>query len=64
MQNALEKLMVGRTSIVIAHRLSTVEAADSVVVLDQGRVVEHGTHAELLAQGGLFSRLHALQFKT
>jgi ATP-binding cassette, subfamily B, bacterial MsbA len=63
-QNALEKLMVGRTSIVIAHRLSTVEAADSVVVLDQGRVVEHGTHAELLAQGGLFSRLHALQFKT
>ena len=64
MQNALEKLMVGRTSIVIAHRLSTVEAADSVVVLDQGRVVEHGSHAELLAQRGLFARLHALQFKT
>ncbi len=63
-QNALEQLMVGRTSIVIAHRLSTVEAADRVVVLDQGRVVEQGTHAELLAQGGLFARLHALQFKS
>jgi subfamily B ATP-binding cassette protein MsbA len=61
-QSALEKLMAGRTSIVIAHRLSTVEAADRVIVLDQGCVVEQGTHAELIAQGGLFSRLHALQF--
>lgn len=63
-QAALERLMVGRTSIVIAHRLSTIEAANRVVVLDQGRVVEQGTHAQLLAQGGLFARLHALQFKT
>jgi len=61
-QSALEKLMAGRTSIVIAHRLSTVEAADRVIVLDQGCVVEQGTHAELIARGGLFSRLHALQF--
>jgi subfamily B ATP-binding cassette protein MsbA len=63
-QQALERLMAGRTSIVIAHRLSTIEAADRVVVLDAGRVVEQGTHAELLAQGGLFARLHALQFQT
>lgn len=63
-QAALEKLMVGRTSIVIAHRLSTIEAADRVVVLDEGRLVEEGTHAELIARGGLFSRLHALQFNT
>lgn len=63
-QAALERLMVGRTSIVIAHRLSTIEAADRVVVLDEGRMVEEGTHAELIARGGLFSRLHALQFNT
>jgi len=62
-QNALDRLMVGRTSIVIAHRLSTIEAAHRVIVLDQGRLVEQGTHAELLAMGGLFARLHALQFK-
>jgi len=61
-QNALEKLMAGRTSIVIAHRLSTVEAADRVIVLDHGRVVDQGTHEELLGRKGLFSRLHALQF--
>lgn len=63
-QSALERLMVGRTAIVIAHRLSTVERADRVVVLDAGRVVEQGTQAELLARGGLFARLHALQFQT
>jgi ATP-binding cassette, subfamily B, bacterial MsbA len=63
-QSALEHLMAGRTSLVVAHRLSTVEAANRVAVLDQGRVVECGSHKELLAQGGLFARLHALQFKS
>lgn len=63
-QSALERLMVGRTAIVIAHRLSTVERADRVVVLEGGRIAEQGTQAELLARGGLFARLHALQFQT
>jgi len=62
-QDALEKLMVRRTSIVIAHRLSTVMNADRILVLDQGRVVEQGSHHELLAKNGLYSRLHQLQFK-
>jgi subfamily B ATP-binding cassette protein MsbA len=63
-QSALERLMVGRTAIVIAHRLSTIERADRVVVLEAGRIVEQGTQVELLAKGGLFARLHALQFQT
>jgi subfamily B ATP-binding cassette protein MsbA len=63
-QDALDRLMRGRTAIVIAHRLSTIERADRVVVLEAGRVVEQGTHAQLLANGGLFARLHALQFQT
>ena len=63
-QEALDALMVGRTSLVIAHRLSTIKAADRVLVLDGGRVVEQGTHAELLALNGLFAHLHSLQFKT
>ena len=63
-QQALETLMRGRTSLVIAHRLSTIERADRIVALDNGRVVEQGTHAELLARGGLYARLHALQFRT
>ncbi len=62
-QQALERLMAGRTSLVIAHRLSTIERADRIVALDAGRVVEQGTHAELLAKGGLYARLHALQFR-
>ena len=63
-QQALEVLMRGRTSIVIAHRLSTVEHADRIIALDAGRVVEQGSHAELLAHGGLYARLHALQFRS
>ena len=63
-QDALQRLMAGRTTLIIAHRLSTIEHADRVVVLDQGRVAEAGTHAELLAQGGLYARLHALQVGT
>jgi subfamily B ATP-binding cassette protein MsbA len=61
-QQALETLMRGRTSLVIAHRLSTVERADRIVVLENGKVVQQGTHAELLGGGGLYAKLHALQF--
>ncbi|MCC2633895.1 MAG: putative type multidrug transport system, ATP-binding and permease component [Ramlibacter sp.] len=60
-QEALQRLMAGRTTLIIAHRLSTVEHADRIVVLEQGRVIESGSHAELLAQGGLYSRLSMLQ---
>ena len=61
-QQALERLMAARTTIVIAHRLATVRAADRIVVMDQGRIVEQGRHAELTAQGGLYARLARLQF--
>src|SRR3546814_3735378 len=57
-QDALDKLMPDRTTLVIAHRLSTIEHADQVLVLDQGRLVEQGSHAELLARGGLYAHLH------
>jgi len=62
-QQALDKLMIGRTSFVIAHRLSTVQRADMIVVLDKGRLVEQGTHSELLALGGLYSTLYQVQFR-
>jgi subfamily B ATP-binding cassette protein MsbA len=62
-QAALDVLMRDRTTLVIAHRLSTIEHADRVVAIDAGRLVEAGTHAELLARGGLYARLHALQFR-
>ena len=61
-QDALDRLMRDRTTLVIAHRLSTIEHADRVVAMEAGRVVEQGTHAELLARGGLYARLHAMQF--
>jgi subfamily B ATP-binding cassette protein MsbA len=63
-QSALETLMKGRTSIVIAHRLSTIERADRIVALEGGRIVEQGSHGELIAKGGLYARLHALQFRS
>jgi len=61
-QDALEKLMTGRTTIVVAHRLSTVVEADLIHVIDRGRVAETGKHSELLAKNGIYARLHALQF--
>jgi subfamily B ATP-binding cassette protein MsbA len=62
-QDALERIMRGRTTLVIAHRLSTVEHADQILVLDHGRIVERGTHAALIARDGAYRRLHGLQFR-
>ncbi|MBZ5501914.1 MAG: ABC transporter ATP-binding protein/permease [Acidobacteriia bacterium] len=62
-QTALDNLMTGRTVVVIAHRLSTIRRADMIAVLDEGSIRERGTHDELLARGGLYARLYALQFR-
>ncbi|MPM98329.1 putative ABC transporter ATP-binding protein [bioreactor metagenome] len=61
-QEALDKLMIGRTSFVIAHRLSTVQRADVILVMERGEIAERGTHAELIRKGGLYSKLHQVQF--
>jgi ATP-binding cassette subfamily B protein len=63
-QQALEPLLAGRTSLVIAHRLSTILRADTILVMDRGRIVERGVHEELLARGGLYTRLYEQQFGT
>jgi ATP-binding cassette subfamily B protein len=62
-QAALERLMVNRTTIAIAHRLSTILAADQILVVDGGRIVERGTHAELIERGGLYAKLYREQFR-
>ena len=62
-QAALRPLFAGRTPIVIAHRLSTILAADVILVLDRGRLVDRGTHAELLERGGLYAELYERQFR-
>jgi len=61
-QSALAKLLAGRTTIVIAHRLSTIHSADQILVLEDGRIAERGRHRNLLALGGLYSRLYERQF--
>ena len=63
-QEALKRAMAGRTSIVIVHRLSTILAADLILVMDRGQIVERGTHEQLLALGGLYSQLYETQFKS
>jgi len=62
-QEALDEVMQKRTTFVIAHRLSTVERADQILVLDHGEIVERGTHAELLARGGVYAGLYQMQFR-
>jgi ABC-type multidrug transport system fused ATPase/permease subunit len=59
----LEKLVIGRTTLVIAHRLSTVQSADKIVVMQDGRIAESGRHAELLEKGGIYAALYRMQFQ-
>jgi ATP-binding cassette subfamily B protein len=63
-QQALRTALTGRTSLVIAHRLSTVREADMILVIDGGRIVERGTHVQLMAAGGLYSELYRTQFES
>jgi ABC-type multidrug transport system fused ATPase/permease subunit len=63
-QEALDRLMQNRTSVIIAHRLSTVHRADRIAVLEQGRLVDLGTHAELMERDGLYARLYRMQFRS
>jgi ATP-binding cassette subfamily B protein len=62
-QHSIDTLISGRTSIIIAHRLSTIRKADKIIVLDKGEIKEAGTHDELLALGGFYSKLHQMQFE-
>ena len=62
MQEAFAALMKGRTSFVVAHRLATIEASDLILVMKAGRIVEQGTHRELLARGGIYTQLYRAQF--
>ena len=61
-QQAFERLMQGRTSFVVAHRLSTIQSADCILVMNAGRIIEQGTHAQLLAKRGFYARLYESQF--
>ena len=61
-QDAIDDVLKNRTAVIVAHRLSTIVNADRIVVFDDGRIAEEGTHTELLARGGVYGRLHALQF--
>jgi len=63
-QQAIEKIMEGRTSVVVAHRLSTIQKADQILVMDRGRIVERGKHEELLELGGVYAQLHEIQYKS
>lgn len=62
MQDAFEELMKGRTSFIVAHRLSTIKNADQILVMKAGNIIERGTHDELLAQGGFYKQLYESQF--
>jgi len=61
--DVLKRVMAGRTSIVVAHRLSTILAADQILVMDRGQIVERGTHEQLIALGGIYSQLYETQFR-